>query len=94
MQALVTRLTFDGADAADEEMSELRRQADDIQAIDGFRALYGIRASPTEVLIVRVFETAAGIGQSLATPLRPDLAERFAAPPLRMSGEVQLAASR
>ena len=93
MHALITRLIFDGPDAADEEMAELDRQATRIRATPGFRALYGVRAAANQVVIVRVFETAQGVGQSLAGPLRPDLAARFTEAPLRMSGEVVVAES-
>lgn len=93
MQGMVTRLSFDGPEAADAELDELERQAESIAQVDGFRSLYGIRTGPAEVVIVRVFESPEGIGRSLAGPLRPDLAERFSQPPLRLSGTVAVARS-
>ena len=93
MQAMVTRLTFDSPEAAVEELAELERQSDAIATVDGFRALYGIRTGPAEVVVIRIFDTAQGIGKSLAGPLRPDLAGHFSAPPQRMSGSVVVARS-
>jgi hypothetical protein len=92
MEALVTRLTFDDPLMADEELVEVERQAASIRAMDGFRALFAFKSTATEVVIVRVFDRADQLGRSLASgPLRPDLAEHFAAPPMRLSGTLLIA---
>jgi hypothetical protein len=90
MHGMVTRLSFDSEGAADEELAELERQSDAIAGVPGFRALFGIKTDSTEVVVIRVFETAQGLGQSLGTRLRPDLAEHFSAVPLRLSGIVMV----
>ncbi len=94
MQAMITRLEFDSTEAAEEELAELDRQSEGIAALDGFYACYGIRTGPAEVVVIRIFDTAQGIGKSLAGPLRPDLAEHFSAPPQRATGAVVVARSR
>lgn len=83
---MVTRLTFDGPEAADAELAELHEQSKSISEVPGFQALYGIRTGPKEVVIIRIFDSIEGMGRSLAGLLRPDLAEHFSEPPLRMSG--------
>lgn len=91
MHGMVTHLAFDTPEAAEEELVELGRQQASIAEINGFHALFGIRAGPMEVVIVRIFETAEGLGRSLAGPLRPDLAQHFSAQPLRWTGEAKVA---
>jgi hypothetical protein len=90
MHAMITRLSFTNAEAADAEMEDLSARIREIAAAEGFHAVYGVRTGRTEIVIVRVFDSAQGAGRSLG-PLRPDLAAQFASPPLRMSGEVMAA---
>jgi hypothetical protein len=85
---MVTHLEFTDEAAASEEIAELRRQADDISGMAGFVALLVIQIAPRTVAITRVFADSGGTARSLGASLRPDLAARFAAAPLRLRGEV------
>jgi hypothetical protein len=88
MKAMISKLTFQSSDAAQEELAELQRQATSIRELEGFRAVFGIRVSDNVIVIVRVFETIGALSRSLAGPLRPDLAAQFAEKPLRLVGDV------
>lgn len=91
MHALISQLTFEDESAASAEAAEMEAQADEISRLAGFEALLVVRVAAREVVIVRVFETPDGVGRSLTGPLRPDLAARFAATPIRSAGEVVVA---
>jgi hypothetical protein len=91
MHTLITRLSVNDIDAADAEVSEMDAQAGVISKMTGFRAVLVIRITSMDVVVFRVFDSAEGIGRSLGGPLRPDLAARFATPPVRQSGEVAVA---
>jgi hypothetical protein len=90
MHAMITTLTFSDSAAADAEVAEMADQAARISGLAGFVALLVVRVAPRQVVIVRTFDTAEGVGRSLGGRLRPDLAAHFASAPTRLSGEVAL----
>jgi hypothetical protein len=88
MHAMVSWLRFRDSRGPVLEALELEKQRKEIEMQTGFRALYAIRASETEMLIVRIYDTDADLRAGFRQGIRPSLGDEFERRPQRWDGEV------
>lgn len=88
MHCVISHLSFKSSKGIQLELEGAIESADAIRATRGFQAFYIVELPHDEALLIRMYDTAAGIGLALSQGRRPELGAEFRARPKRMSGEV------
>jgi len=86
--ASVTRIKFKDERGPELEAEEARVQAEELRAQPGFREFHVIRVAPSEVVLVRIYDSRDELAAGLSAGFRPHLGEQFAQRPERLEGEL------